>query len=323
MCKSRIILAGLLFILSTGAIAQREFVVDNQDENVSKVGDWRVSSGPDPYLGESLYSGNRESVFIWWPNLSGHGEYDVYAWWTYHPNRSRHVPYRVWDGQAMDVTMIVNQRDPAMGGGWNWLGRFTFVDGTIPRVVVSSSNGQASADAVKFVEVTGAVPVTTACWDDENRYIDCGNGTVTDTVTGLVWTKDAGSGTSSYAGTSWWAPEIMHGQGGLTDGSENGDWRLPTQAEWAATIEQAVNLGCTSENGYTVSLTDVTGTRCFEDGEQPFENINKFGYGTYWSSTAVAEDPNYAYVWNIRGDAAEMRLKSESTQGWFVRTAPP
>jgi len=159
MLKLRIILVGLLFLSPTGAIAQiNEVIVDNQDENVSKIGAWHVSSGPSPYLGESLYSGNRHSMFVWSPQLPQSGEYDVYAWWTYHRNRSRQVPYRISDGQSMDTTVIVNQRDPALGGEWNWLGRFNFADGTIPRVVVSSANGQANADAVKFARVAESPP---------------------------------------------------------------------------------------------------------------------------------------------------------------------
>jgi hypothetical protein len=154
MLKLRIILVGLLFLSPTGAIAQiSEVIVDNRDENVSKVGAWHVSSGPSPYLGESLYAGNRDGLFVWWPDLPQPGEYDVYAWWTHHPNRSRNVPYHISDGQSLDITVVVNQRDPALGGRWNWLGRFNFADGTIPRVIVSSANGQANADAVRFVLV--------------------------------------------------------------------------------------------------------------------------------------------------------------------------
>src|SRR5262245_50046924 len=29
------------------------------------------------------------------------------------------------------------------------------------------------------------------CWANRFRYVDCGNGTVTDQLTGLVWLKDA------------------------------------------------------------------------------------------------------------------------------------
>ena len=34
-------------------------------------------------------------------------------------------------------------------------------------------------------------PADPPCFDDENRFADCGNGTVTDQVTGKVWLKDA------------------------------------------------------------------------------------------------------------------------------------
>src|SRR4029079_11935142 len=34
-----------------------------------------------------------------------------------------------------------------------------------------------------------ATPAATPWSDDTRRYVDCGNGTVTDTITGLIWLK--------------------------------------------------------------------------------------------------------------------------------------
>ena len=39
---------------------------------------------------------------------------------------------------------------------------------------------------------TLALRAAPPCFDDANRYVDCENGTVTDTVTGLIWLKNAG-----------------------------------------------------------------------------------------------------------------------------------
>jgi len=159
MLKLRIILASLLFLSPTGAIAQiNEIIVDNQDENTSEYGVWRLSGGPNPHIGESLYSALDLSEFHWWPDLPEAGDYEVYAWWTYGPKRSRLVPYRIWDGHSIDVTVKVDQGDPNLGGQWNFLGRFTFGPGSIPRVIVSGANGQASADAVKFARVGESQP---------------------------------------------------------------------------------------------------------------------------------------------------------------------
>ncbi|PYX10529.1 MAG: hypothetical protein DMG85_07810 [Acidobacteria bacterium] len=65
--------------------------------------------------------------------------------------------------------------------------------------------------------------------------MDCGNGTVTDTQTGLIWLKNADclahSGTT-FQNANMLATTLASGQCGLTDGSAPGNWRLPTHQEW-------------------------------------------------------------------------------------------
>ncbi len=45
--------------------------------------------------------------------------------------------------------------------------------------------------ALFVVTIGAARHAAPPCFDDANRYVDCGNGTVTDTVTGLIWLKNA------------------------------------------------------------------------------------------------------------------------------------
>ena len=85
---------------------------------------------------------------------------------------------------------------------------------------------------------------TPPCFDNANRYVNCGNGTVTDTVTGLIWLQNANCfGVQNYATANQAAAGLADGQCGLTDGSSAGDWRLPTKAEWEATVARAVASG--------------------------------------------------------------------------------
>jgi hypothetical protein len=103
------------------------------------------------------------------------------------------------------------------------------------------------------------------------RWCDNNNGTVTDTTTGLVWLKDAG-----WGGTKPWrsatdddahtrAGTLSSGTAGLTDGSIEGDWRLPTKTE-------------------LVKLT--TGTEPIRSGSsQQFTGVQS---DYYWSSTTRA-----------------------------------
>jgi hypothetical protein len=134
-----------------------EIVVDNNDENTATTGSWIISSGLNPWEGESMYS-NSGSTFRWIPNVTVAGTYDVYAWWTYHSNRSSSVPYRIMYGQAESAdTVTVDQHDSALGGQWNLLGRYYFEAGSAGYVEVSSENGQCCADAVMLVTAGAAL----------------------------------------------------------------------------------------------------------------------------------------------------------------------
>jgi len=140
----------IIFISSVGLANASEVIVDNRDDNTVQLGRWRVSSGPNPFLGESIYSVNDESFFEWYPVLPQPGDYDVYAWWTYHKNRSSKVPFRVRHDEGT-TKIIVDMKDQTLGGRWNILGRFSFSEGVLPEISVTGENGQASADAVRMV----------------------------------------------------------------------------------------------------------------------------------------------------------------------------
>lgn len=140
-------------LLFSSISAGEEIIVDNRDASTLSSGNWRISNGDNPYWGESIYS-NRAGQFSWFFNLSFPGPYDVYAWWTYHPNHSTSVPYTIHT-MSEDFEVLVNQQDLTLGGRWILLGRFTFDTrfGNEFSISVSSRNGQASADAIRLVTV--------------------------------------------------------------------------------------------------------------------------------------------------------------------------
>jgi hypothetical protein len=141
---------------------------------------------------------------------------------------------------------------------------------------------------------TLALRAAPPCFDDTNRYVDCENGTVTDTVTGLIWLKNAGClGSGRYAAANSAAAWLQTGFCGLTDNSSPGDWRLPTKTEWQEMIAQAVVLGCTGADA--PSLTNTPGIACYSIGPQPFTGVRS---GVYWSSTTSADFASYA--WAVR-----------------------
>jgi Fibronectin type III domain len=129
-----------------------EVIVDDQDTTATqRTGIWNVSSGADPWEGESLFSATVNATFRWTPSLPASRTYQVYAWWTYRSSRSTTVPYQIRH-QTATVTVTVNQNDAALGGRWNLLGTFPFAAGSGGSVTVSGENGNACADAVRFVK---------------------------------------------------------------------------------------------------------------------------------------------------------------------------
>ena len=129
------------------------------------------------------------------------------------------------------------------------------------------------------IEKTGQ----TSCWDAEGNPIDCEgtgqdgelqkglawpdprftdneDGTVTDHLTGLIWLKNA-----NCFGQKFWAPALNDcntlnsGECGLTDGSLEGDWRLPNVRE----LHSLVDYGMSNP--------------AFTPGH-PFENVQSYDY---------------------------------------------
>ena len=71
-----------------------------------------------------------------------------------------------------------------------------------------------------------------------DRYLDRGNGTILDQMTGLVWLKDSGC----LGGTDWNSAlvamaNMAHGVCSLEDGSVPGEWRLPNIVELMSIVD--------------------------------------------------------------------------------------
>jgi len=62
-------------------------------------------------------------------------------------------------------------------------------------------------------------------------FVDNGNGTVTDLLTGLTWLKLANCIQGDWATAMATVNTLASGQCGLTDGSAAGSWRMPNRNE--------------------------------------------------------------------------------------------
>lgn len=109
-------------------------------------------------------------------------------------------------------------------------------------------------------------------WPDP-RFTDNGNGTVTDHLTGLIWLKDGNPfGTRTWEQALRDCNTLASGKYGLTDGSKEGDWRLPNINELR-------------------SLEDYGEARPALPRDHPFINVRQ---SLCWSSTTVTSSPNLA-----------------------------
>ena len=164
------------------------------------------------------------------------------------------------------------------------------------------------------------------CYDNTgSRFVDCGDGTIKDTVTGLYWLKQASClPRVSWAEANNSAALLAHGQCGLTDGSLPGDWRLPTlecPSGDSCTLDLAsgelgelVNLGTANGCG-SPALPDMTGNGCYTHGD-PFLAVET----NYWSATTEPSNPIAAWVLMLMSDQANCN-NSKATPGfvWPVR----
>jgi hypothetical protein len=182
--------------------------------------------------------------------------------------------------------------------GANFIG----YDGSNPRVTLAATGQQASyAAGDDGAEHKGVA------WGAE-RFTDDGDGTVTDTVTGLVWLKDAGCLPAATWGSALVEVSgLASGACGLKDGSNVGAWRLPNLNE----LE---------------SLVDVSASRPALTAGNPFVDVSG---GIYWSSTSYfGGDPGSPAAWAIRMEDGRYindgvaNSKAGATNGvWAVRGA--
>ena len=175
------------------------------------------------------------------------------------------------------------------------------------------------------------------CFDGVNRYVDCGNGTVTDTVTRLIWLRDAAClGQADWATANTIAAKLKHGDCALSDGSRAGDWRLATEFEWTETIARAVFLNCHGGGGSPPALTNNDGSACLlgsSQGSGPTDHafvnvpsgavcgVSNDQPCTFWTSTPAEAFGTLAVRARLFfGSANDAVQKSQVYGIWPVRT---
>jgi hypothetical protein len=152
-----------------------------------------------------------------------------------------------------------------------------------------------------------------------DRFKDMGDGTIRDNETGLIWLRDANCmGTWNWSDAMYKSTRLADGICGLTDMSEHGDWRLPTEEEWKAFSTQYGAPG----SYMSPALVNTIGHAQWQAGD-PFVHVMS---RNYWSSTEGRVGPNATALvadmqrgWGQYPGGVGM-LKTQSTYVWPVRS---
>ena len=120
------------------------------------------------------------------------------------------------------------------------------------------------------------------------RWLDGGDGTVVDTVTGLVWMKQADCIHQKWADALAAVKALSSGQCGLTDGSQPGSWRMPSRTEMESLSDRMVNNHADFFN-HTYFNLDGSVYRL-----PIFSNF--VGYQFYWTVSSDAADATKAWT---------------------------
>ncbi|MGD0097131.1 MAG: DUF1566 domain-containing protein [Terracidiphilus sp.] len=182
---------------------------------------------------------------------------------------------RMSDGSYVNDS-VANAKTTANNSVWA-------VKGTGPGTIKLESTGQYVTYATgDDGSVQSGVPLTF------ERFVDNADGTVTDTVTGLVWLAQANCIQGTWASALNTVNNLASGQCGLTDGSKPGSWRMPNRKEMESLSDRMVN----NFADYVDQLYLNPDGTVFR--EPIFSGFT--GYQFYWTSTTDAANTSLAWT---------------------------
>lgn len=139
------------------------------------------------------------------------------------------------------------------------------------------------------------------------RFVDNGDGTITDRLTGLIWLQNANCyGRVIWSSAITAANSLADGACGLTDGSSAADWRLPNGEEMHSLVDYRF---------VAPAISDTAGTGHWSAGD-PFNNVQSDGY---WASSTMAGSADYAWCVPMGDGTLRGYTKATTYYVWPVR----
>lgn len=217
--------------------------------------------------------------------------------------------YLTWTNVDSDLFYTVEWQ-PCLNGTDEWVNTYSQLRD------IRSTNSSVTRPVPVFMRVVGnRTPVDCrtcgGILSEGGRWCDAGDGTVRDTTTDLRWLKK-----TDWGGLKPWQSAVdyddAHLKAGtleastpgadLSDGSVQGDWRLPTKNELLCIRQGPEAIGASN----TYFFTGVQAAY-------------------YWSSTTISSPSSAAWVVHptlTNGPAENGYYKTDSAYVWPVRNGP-
>ncbi len=126
--------------------------------------------------------------------------------------------------------------------------------------------------------------------DNILRFTYMYDGTIRDNKTGLIWLRAANEfGYMNWNAAMETAAILSDGEHGLTDGSKDGDWRLPTKEEWEGFLDNSY---------YKPALCNEKGDGQWHEGHA-FTGVITHDESWYWSSTSESGEGLFIWTANM------------------------
>jgi len=204
----------------------------------------------------------------------------------------------------------------SLSGGAVSDGDFIADDGSAPRVRLAAS-GQSRS----FVAGDDAALHAGVAWP-ATRWVDHHDGTVTDTLTGLTWLRDAGClAPATWAGALDAANRLAAGACGLADGSAAGQWRVPNQWELESVVDESAAAPAIGAAAPFVNVSNAaywTSTSYYGgQAGSPSAWAIRLGDGRYVNDGIANAKTAALGVWAVKGDGSGGAVRLQAT-GMYV-----
>lgn len=197
---------------------------------------------------------------------------------------------------------------------WCLIGQGPHAARNISGYAFAGDTGLAEIEKLRQSESPSLVPAQEMEIFDENRFIDNGNGTVTDRKTHLMWIK---TGKPMLGAITWKEAdsfcEALNFAGYF-------DWRLPTKAEWSGLIDtRHENPALPVFNLFTNVVTYLD---YWTKTDHPIGPGYAWAVNLYYGKYMFLGKKKHAFVWPVRYTTEGLLARESDLQTASGKTAP-